>query len=96
MKNFISSLDGLNNLNKQALAQNTRLDIIGELEAIIQYENHIASSNDAVVNQTLNDIVNEEKLHVGQLMALLFYLDPISKTQFEKGINEFYSDQQKT
>lgn len=95
MKNFVTNLEGLNNFNKQALAQNTRLDIIGEIEAIIQYENHIASSNDAVVNQTLTDIVNEEKLHVGQLMGLLFYLDPISQTQFEKGLNEFYNNQQK-
>ena len=95
MKNFVTNLEGLNNFNKQALAQNTRLDIIGEIEAIIQYENHIASSNDAVVNQTLTDILNEEKLHVGQLMGLLFYLDPISQTQFEKGLNEFYNNQQK-
>jgi len=95
MKNFVTNLEGLNNFNKQTLAQNTRLDIIGEIEAIIQYENHIASSNDAVVNQTLTDIVNEEKLHVGQLMGLLFYLDPISQTQFEKGLNEFYNNQQK-
>ena len=95
MKNFVTNLEGLNNFNKQALAQNTRLDIIGEIEAIMQYENHIASSNDAVVNQTLTDIVNEEKLHVGQLMGLLFYLDPISQTQFEKGLNEFYNNQQK-
>ncbi len=95
MKNFVTNLEVLNNFNKQALAQNTRLDIIGEIEAIMQYENHIASSNDAVVNQTLTDIVNEEKLHVGQLMGLLFYLDPISQTQFEKGLNEFYNNQQK-
>lgn len=95
MKNFVTNLEGLNNFNKQALAQNTRLDIIGEIEAIIQYENHIASSNDVMVNQTLTDIVNEEKLHVGQLMGLLFYLDPISQTQFEKGLNEFYNNQQK-
>lgn len=94
MNNFISSLENLTGLNKQPLAQNTRHDIIGELDAIIQYENHIAMSNDKVVNQTLNDIVNEEKVHVGQLMGLLFYLDPISKTQFEKGLNEFYNMQQ--
>ena len=95
MKNYINSLENISNLNRTNLAQNTRLDIMGELEAIIQYQNHISSSNDAVVNQTLTDIMEEEMVHVGQLMGLLFYLDPEQQTQFEKGLNEFYADQQK-
>ena len=76
-----------NNVN--LLAQNTRLDIIGELDAIIQYEAHIASSTDPTYRATLQDIVNEEKVHVGQLFGLLFMLDPASKEFFEKGLNEF-------
>lgn len=71
------------------MAQNTRLDIIGELDAIIQYETHINSSVDPVYRNTLQDIVNEEKVHVGQLFGLLFMLDPASKEFFEKGLNEF-------
>ena len=92
MKNFTNILDVT---NKQTLAQNTRADIIGELDAIMQYENHIASSNDAIVNQTLKDIVNEEKVHVGQLFGLLFYLDPDSQKLFEQGLNEFYNSMPK-
>lgn len=92
MKNFTNILDVT---NKQTLAQNTRADIIGELDAIMQYENHIASSNDAIVNQTLKDIVNEEKVHVGQLFGLLFYLDPDSQKFFEQGLNEFYNSMPK-
>ena len=89
MRNVYSILEQNTNLTIDKLAQNTRLDIIGELDAIIQYENHIASSSDAVYRNTLTDIVNEEKLHVGQLFGLLFMLDPTSKEQFEKGLNEF-------
>ncbi len=92
MKNFTNILDVT---NKQTLAQNTRADIIGELDAIMQYENHIAGSNDAIVNQTLKDIVNEEKVHVGQLFGLLFYLDPDSQKLFEQGLNEFYNSMSK-
>ena len=92
MKNFTNILDVT---NKQTLAQNTRADIIGELDAIMQYENHIAISNDAIVNQTLKDIVNEEKVHVGQLFGLLFYLDPDSQKFFEQGLNEFYNSMPK-
>ena len=75
--------------NLSTMAQNTRLDIIGELDAIIQYETHINSSVDPVYRSTLQDIVNEEKVHVGQLFGLLFMLDPASKEYFEKGLNEF-------
>ena len=81
-----------NNIPNYRLAENVRLDIIGELEAITQYERHIEESNNPIVNRTLTDIVNEEKLHVGQLFGLLFYLDPTSQTQFEKGLNEFMQD----
>lgn len=75
--------------NVSTLAQNTRLDIIGELDAIIQYESHIQSSTDPTYRATLQDIVSEEKVHVGQLFGLLFMLDPSSKELFEKGLNEF-------
>lgn len=88
MKNFNYILE---NSSLDKLAQNTRADIIGELDAIIQYEAHIASSNDSTVNNTLRDIVKEEKLHVGQLFGVLFYLDPESQKQFEAGLNEFYA-----
>lgn len=54
--------------NLSTMAQNTRLDIIGELDAIIQYETHINSSVDPVYRSALQDIVNEEKVHVGQFL----------------------------
>ncbi len=87
----VFSMNDLNSQPIDKLAQNTRLDIIGELDAIMQYENHISSSADATYRNTLIDILNEEKLHVGQLFGLLFMLDPTSKEQFEKGLNEFTS-----
>ena len=85
MRNAYTLMEG----NINTMAQNTRLDIIGELDAIIQYETHINSSVDPVYRSTLQDIVNEEKVHVGQLLGLLFMLDPASKEFFEKGLNEF-------
>ncbi len=91
MRRFFNILDNNNRSDNFVTAQNTREDIIGELDAIIQYENHIAQTNDEKAKETLRDIVEEEKLHVGQLFGLLFKLDPESKKQFEKGIDEFNS-----
>lgn len=91
MRRFFNILDNNNRSDNFITAQNTREDIIGELDAIIQYENHIVQTNDERAREALRDIVKEEKLHVGQLFGLLFSLDPESKTQFEKGLNEFNS-----
>lgn len=85
MRNAYTLMEG----NLSTMTQNTRLDIIGELEAIIQYESHINSSTDPTYRGTLQDIVDEEKVHIGQLFGLLFMLDPSSKELFEKGLNEF-------
>lgn len=76
-------------------AQNTRADIIGELEAITLYEAHYASTDDPVARATILDIMTEEKLHVGQLFGLLFRLDPVAKTQFEAGLREFNETEMK-
>lgn len=93
MRRFINILDnGQNRSNDFIIAQNTRLDIIGELEAIIQYENHLQENNSVIAQKTLRDIVDEEKVHVGQLFGLLFKYDPDSRVFFEKGMKEFQDD----
>lgn len=92
MRNFINVFDYNNQRNDFKTTQDIRADIIGELDAIIQYENHIASSDNQKAIQTWTDIVNEEKVHVGQLFALLFTLDPVSREMFEKGMNEFHNE----
>ncbi len=91
MRRFFNILDfnSQNRTNDFITIQNARADIIGELEAIIMYENHLEQTNDTNAQNTIKDIVKEEKLHVGQLFGLLFRLDPESKIQFEKGIKEF-------
>lgn len=88
--NIYNTIDMTNNFKT---IQNAREDIIGELDAIIQYENHLMETNNESAKETISDIVKEEKLHVGQLFGLLFSLDPESKTQFEKGLKEFQNTQ---
>jgi len=92
MKNFFNVLSN-QNMNEQIMnAQNVRTDIMGELEAIILYQSHISATDNLAVRKTLTDIMDEEKVHVGQLFGLLFTLDPDSKTLFEKGYNEFMNE----
>ena len=62
-----------------------RDDLIGELEAINQYEDHILElENEEAVN-TLEHIIDEEKEHVAELLRLIRNLDPAQAEKL-KGI----------
>jgi len=69
--------------------QKARKDLVGEIQAIIEYDDHIYTTTNEVAKQTWTDIKNEELTHVGELLALLNYLDPAQKPFVEEGINEF-------
>lgn len=78
-----------NYYNDFNLLQQARQDLIGELDAIIQYDNHIQSTQNQVARQTWIDIRNEELVHVGELLAMISYLNPSQKKLIEQGVNEF-------
>ncbi|MGQ9546590.1 MAG: ferritin-like domain-containing protein [Dehalococcoidia bacterium] len=61
-----------------------REDLIGELQAINQYEGHILNlENEQAVN-TLEHIVEEEKEHVAELLRLIQNLDPAQADKFKE------------
>jgi rubrerythrin len=64
-----------NKLSDIELIQAIRQDIVSELEAQFLYEAHIAATDNELVKKTLKDILEEEKVHVGQLNSLLEILD---------------------
>ena len=87
---LFNTLDSSANRNNDfTTLQNARLDLVGELEAIVQYENHLMQTNNPAAQNTIKHIVREEKMHVGELMALIFSLDPQSKEEFYRGIKDF-------
>ena len=90
MRRFFNVMQGpnLNDMDFTTI-QNARADVVGELEAIIQYANHLRQTDKLSAQLTINDIMREEEVHVGELMALLFKLDPEFKTHFDKGVQEF-------
>ena len=92
MQRFFRIYNSPSPSNNFLTLQNAREDIIGELDAIIQYEKHLVETEDMSAKRAISDIVKEEKLHVGQLMGLLFKLDPESKSQFDKGMKEFLEE----
>jgi len=75
-------------LTKEELIQAIRLDIAGELEAIYIYDAHVQATDDEMAKKILADIRDEEKAHVGELMALLKALDPDEAVHFAEGEEE--------
>lgn len=75
-------------ISKEELIQAVRLDIAGELEAIFIYDAHAKATDDPRAKKILEDIRDEEKVHVGELMALLKILDPAEGAFFEEGTKE--------
>ncbi|NPV91164.1 MAG: rubrerythrin family protein [Firmicutes bacterium] len=80
-------------LSPEELAQAIRVDIAGELEAIIGYEAHAAATNDERVKKVLYHIANEEREHVGELQQLLYLLNSNDAKYMEKGRQDIQQQQ---
>ncbi|MDR0888290.1 MAG: hypothetical protein LBM21_00130 [Coriobacteriales bacterium] len=58
------------------LIQAIRMDIASELEAMFLYDSHARLAKDPVVRKTLSEIRDEEREHMGELIACLRHLSP--------------------
>lgn len=75
-------------ITKEELVQALRLDIASELEAIFLYDAHVLASDDPLVKKVLSDIRDEEVEHIGELTALVRYLDPSVDGFLTEGMGE--------
>ena len=80
-------------LSTEELVQALRVDMAGELEAIIGYEAHATATSDERVKKVLYHIANEERQHVGELQQLIFLLNPNEQQYIEKGKQEIIQQQ---
>lgn len=88
---FGNPFEGMNSdrkLTKDELIRGIRFSISAEYEAIQLYNQLADSIDDPLSIKILNDIADEEKVHVGELLKLLYKLDPIEKKFYEKGYDE--------
>jgi len=61
-----------------------REDLIGELEAINQYQDHIDETDNEEVKYLLTHIMIEEKEHVAEIVKLLRKLDSDQDKKFQE------------
>lgn len=85
------------NVNKQMttaeLIQALRVDIVGEMEAIIVYEAHANATTDERVKKVLMHIADEERHHVGELQQLLYTLNPNEQKFVDHGMQKVQQQQ---
>lgn len=72
-------------LSQEELLQALRVDMAGELEAIMGYEAHIMATDDTRVKKVLTYIANEERRHVGELTQLMLLLNPDQENYIKQG-----------
>jgi rubrerythrin len=61
-----------------------RDDLIAELQAINQYQEHILDLDNEEAVNTLEHIIEEEKEHVAELLRLIQNLDPVQAEKFKR------------
>lgn len=74
--------------DKEQMSRMVRFAIAGELEAINQYQIIAESVDDNIVKQTVQSISDEEKVHVGELLRVLSYLDENEPSSWGRGSRE--------
>ena len=72
-------------LTDEELVNAIRQDLVGELEAIHEYDAHILATDNKKV---LSDIRDEEREHMGELLELLERLAPDEKALHDEGRDE--------
>lgn len=75
-------------LNKRELARAIRLSIIAEEDAIALYESLADASSDSDTAKLLQDVANEEKVHVGEFQKIVEKLDSEELELVEEGKEE--------
>jgi len=63
-----------------------REDLIGELQAINQYQQHVDSLESEEAAAVLEHIIAEEKEHVAELLKLISILDPVQAEKLSKQV----------
>jgi rubrerythrin len=75
-------------LSHEELIRAIRFMVSAEYEAIQLYLQLAESTDNPLAKAVLADIANEEKVHAGEFLKLLFELDPKEKDYYQEGYEE--------
>ena len=64
--------------------KNLREDLIGELGAINQYQEHLDETDNEEIKKVLGHVRDDEKEHMAELIKLMRQLDKTQEEKFQK------------
>lgn len=91
MPEFVNPFSGMipgRKMSKEELIRAIRLNIAAEHEAVHLYLAHAAACDHPLAKKVLEDIANEEKVHIGEFSRLLEILAADEVEFLEKGRRE--------
>jgi len=91
MPDFGNPFSGLKHdrlLTHEELVRAIRFMVAGEYEAMQLYEQLAESTDEALAQNVLLDIANEEKVHVGEFLRLLKEIQPDEEGFYQQGAQE--------
>ena len=91
MPEFGSPFSGIaldRKLTKSELVRAIRFMVAAEYEAIQLYMQLAESIDDKLAKEVLVDIANEERVHAGEFLKLLYHLDPEEEEYYKEGFEE--------
>jgi len=91
MPEFGSPFSGLaldRKVTKSELVRAIRFMIAAEYEAIQLYMQLAESTDDKLTKEVLIDIANEERVHAGEFLKLLYHLEPEEENYYKEGFEE--------
>ena len=91
MPEFGSPFSGLaldRKVTKSELVRAIRFMIAAEYEAVQLYMQLAESTDDELAKEVLVDIANEERVHAGEFLKLLYHLEPEEEKYYKEGFEE--------
>ena len=76
-------INDIKNMDNKTL-KSLREDLIGELEAINQYQEHIDETDNEEIKKVLGHIRDDEKEHLAELTKIIRKLDKTQEEKFQK------------
>lgn len=83
-------------LTKSELIRAIRYTIAAEYEAIQLYMQLAESTDILEAKEVLEDIANEERVHAGEFLKLLYHLAPDEEELYKEGMKEVEEHLEKT
>jgi rubrerythrin len=91
MPDFGSPFAGLANdrkLSHEELVRAVRFAVAAEYEAVQLYMQLAESTDNGLVQAVMKDVADEERVHAGEFLKLLYHLAPDEEKFYAKGFRE--------